>query len=244
MLEQGWDDDLKAFVMSWRVANEWLNAAEEVHPDRWHNIDHVHLQQLSGNRLANLPNELSRGDIFGVAQGSDADPLTAFLWTMAWGHNGNNYGASRADKIAADSNAAEKITQIVALTQQGSIEAAFDGLHGQYRLIGLGTSFVSKLIYFAGFDPDPDSTQPLIFDSFIANALAEVIDPALAQTSWNYQTRSWAEYWVYCDLVRMIRNRYVPNARIDMVEDWLWLIGGGWCWHRAAIRRNRKYPLP
>ena len=63
MLKQGWVDDLKAFVKSWRTVNEWLDAAEEVHPDRWQNTDHVHLQQLSGNRLANLPNALSRKDM-------------------------------------------------------------------------------------------------------------------------------------------------------------------------------------
>jgi len=244
MLKPGWDDDLKAFVKSWRTVNEWLDAAEQVHPHRWHNTYHAHLQELSGNRLANLPSALSRGEIFSVAQGANADPITAFLWTMAWGHNGTNYGATRVNKITADPNAAAKIAQIVALAQAGSIQAAFDGLHRQYRLTGLGTSFGSKLIYLAGFDPIPDSTQPLIFDSLVAKALAEVIDPALAQASWNYQTRNWAEYWVYCDLVRMIRNRNVPDARIDMVEHWLWLLGGRWCWHHDAIRRNSVYPIP
>jgi hypothetical protein len=230
-------------VKSWTV-NEWLDAAEQVHPHRWQNIDHIHLQQLFRKRLDNLPSALSRGEIFSVAQGANADPLTAFLWTMAWDHNGTNYGASRVNRIVADPNAAAKIAQIVGLAQAGSIQAAFEELHRQYRLPGLGTSFGSKLIYFAGFDPGVDSTQPLVLDSLVVQALAEVIDPSLAQASWNYQTRNWAEYWFYCDLVRMIRNRYVPKARIDMVEHWLWLLGGRWCWHHDAIRRYGVCPIP
>ena len=181
MLKPGWDDDLKAFVKSWKPTDEWLDAAEHVHPHRWQSDKNLYLQQLGGIRLENLPERLSRRDIFGIAQGSDSDPITAFLWTMAWGHNGTNYGAARVNKITADDNAETKVAQIIALAQAGSIRAAFDALHGPYRLTGLGTSFGSKLIYFAGFDPNPDSTQPLIFNSLVAKALAEVIDPALAQ---------------------------------------------------------------
>ena len=242
MLKPGWDDDLKAFVKSWKTVDEWLDATEPVHPHRWQNVELQHLQELCGNRLAKLPDRLSRGQIFGVAQGANADPVTAFLWTMAWGHNGANYGAARVNKIIANPNTAADIAQIVALARAGSVQAAFMGLHGQFRLAGLGTSFGSKLIYFAGFDPSTDSTQPLILDSLVTQALAEVIDPALAQASWNYQTRDSAEYWVYCDLVRTIRNQYVPEARIDMVEHWLWLHGGRLVLAPCCDSKERRLP--
>jgi hypothetical protein len=57
-------------------------------------------------------------------------------------------------------------------------------------------------------------------------------------------TTSWTHYWQYCELVRHMRDKYVPQARIDMVENWLWFVGTGECWHHRAIRRNLQYPTP
>lgn len=244
MLRPGWDDDLRAFAESWNPSIDWLDLSEEIHPERWQKPNYVHLVALCGKRLTNLPNGLSRDDIFEVAQGASADPVTAFLWTMAWGHNGNSMGASRTERIAGQANAAANLAQIIGSAQAGNIQAAFNGLHGPFNIPRLATSFGSKLVYFAGYNSGPDSTQPLIMDSFVTSALAEVIDPTLARAAWNHQTRLWDEYWGYCELIRTIRNKYVPDARIDLVEYWLWLHGGGFCWHRSAIRRNNSYPLP
>jgi hypothetical protein len=244
MLRSGWDDDLRAFARSWNPSIIWLSLSEEVHPQRWQRPTYTHLMALCGIRLANLPNGLSRDDIFGVAQGANADPVTAFLWPMAWGHNGNPMGASRTNRFVGRPNASANLAQIIGSAQAGNIQAAFVGLHGPLNVPGLATSFGTKLIYFAGYDSKSDSTQPLILDSFVTSALAEVIDPALARAAWNHQTRSWDEYWSYCELLWTIRNKYLPDSRIDLVEYWLWLHGGGYCWHRSAIRRNASYPLP
>ncbi len=192
-----------------------------------------------------MPARLSRQDLFAAAQGQGSDPITAFLWTMAWGHNANGAGAVRTNKICADSNIAAKLSRIVGDAQSGNTKGAFKQLHGQSRLSGLATSFGSKLIYFAGFDPNSPSAQPLILDQLVAIALGEVIDPASGRSAiWSSQTRNWNHYWAYCELVEDLRDHYAPSHRIDLVEHWLWLHGGGWCWHRGAIRRNLKYPLP
>jgi hypothetical protein len=244
VLKPGWDDDLKAFVKSW-TEPDWLSHLEIVRQQRWDKDVYVNLQALCGNRLAKLPDSLSRGEIFDAAQGPNADVITAFLWTMAWGHSGNGTGAERTNRIVANPNSARNLAYVIGEAQRRRIQAAFVGLHGQHRLVHLATSFGPKLIYFAGFDPRSETTQPLIFDKLVEDALSKVIDPGTGEsTRWNSQTKDWRHYWEYCDLVRRLRNHYVSDARIDMVEHWLWLLGGGWCWHHAAIRRNGKYPVP
>ena len=244
MLKAGWDDDLRAFSQSWKPATPWLDQSEPIHPGRWQNPTYGHLAALCGVQVNALPISLSRNDIFEVAQGKAANTVTAFLWTMAWGHNGNTLGAFRTEKVAGQPNAAANLAQIISSAQAGNVQAAFVGLHGPFNVPGLATSFGSKLIYFAGFDASTNSTQPLIMDSFVTKALAEVINPAQAQGAWNHQTNRWDHYWAYCEQLRQIRNKYVPDARVDLVEFCLWLHGGGYCWHRAAIQRNRAYPLP
>lgn len=245
MLKPGWDDDLKAFVKSWAPADRWLRDAETIRRTQWLNGDRTNLQRLFGKFLDDLPNELSRGEIFGQVKNPDSNILESFLWAMAWGHNGTNYGAARVDEIVGDPDTEAKLAEIIGLAQEGDFKAAFHGLHGEFRLRKLATSFGSKLIYFAGFDPTSEESQPLILDQLVAKAIDKVIDPSSGErTSWVYQTKKWDHYWAYCDLVRRMRDLYVPDARIDMVEAWLWLVGGGVSWQHDAIRRNGKYPLP
>jgi hypothetical protein len=163
---------------------------------------------------------------------------------MVWGHNANGTGAVRTNKICADPKAVAKLSRIVGDAQSGNAKSAFQQLHGPSRLSGLATSFGSKLIYFAGFDPNSPSAQPLILDQLVALALEEVIDPSSKRPTISSQTRDWSKYFAYCELVKDLRDQYVPGHRIDLVEHWLWLHGGGWCWHREAVRRNLTYPLP
>jgi len=247
MLNAGWDDDLRAFAKSWTSGQLWLKSSESVHPKRWQKSTLGTLQAYFGSRLANLPSQLSRADLFAAASGINANPDEVFLLTMMWGYNNAPYGARRTNDILSKGSAAarSKISGIFAAAKSGNFQAAFNGLHDPaiYRLSGLATSFGSKLIYVAGYQPKQPGTQPLILDSMVTNALAKAIDPLSGElTVWYANTKSWQHYWDYCDLVWRLRSKYVPGARIDMVEHWLWLVGSGVCWHHYAIRRNRKYP--
>jgi len=239
-----WSDDLKAFVRSWASEAAWLGDAEMIHPERWAPDGHPHLGVLFGSRLDNLPDRLSRGDLLKLAQAPSADPLTTFLAVMAWGHSGNGTGSSRVDRIVADPSAAASIAFILKEARAGRIREAFEAAHSSHRLLGLGTAFISKLLWAAGFGTASEF-QPLIFDKLVEVALGEVIDPASGWLlNWNSQTVDWTHYRDYCELVRRMRDMYVPDARIDQVEHWLWITGGGGAWHHNAIRRNQRYPLP
>jgi hypothetical protein len=242
MLRSGWSEDLGAWVKSWDPADQWLDDPESIHAERWRRDGYVNLRAVFGQSLDLLPTGYNRRELFALSQGEPCDPLMAFLAVMAWGHNNNSVGASRVDRLAAAPGVKAKIDHIIEEARAGRVEAAFEACH---EVKGLGTAFASKVLYFAAFGSAEAEVHPLILDSVVEQALREVIDPESGESSvWPSQTRDWEVYKGYCDLLRRIRDTYVPDARIDAVELWLWLTGGGWCWHRAAIRRNGRYPLP
>jgi hypothetical protein len=247
VLFPAWSDDLKAFVKSWETEDTWLDSSEPIHRERWQKSRYLNLHEVIGERLFALPADLSRRDIFRVAQSATEDPVEAFVWTMAWGHNGNNLGARRTDSIVGENGAIDRITGLIEHARKGDVEGAFRGLHDeeQFNLKGLSTSFGSKLIYFTGFRPNSSGEQPLILDALVANALREVVNPASgSRSSWSSATEDWDDYSQYCQVVRQIRDIYVPGYRADMVEHWLWGVGRRWPWHHHAVRRNHLYPLP
>jgi hypothetical protein len=43
-----------------------------------------------------------------------------------------------------------------------------------------------------------------------AAALDEVVQPARGESAWKSETKSWDHYWGYCDLVRLMQEKYVP----------------------------------
>lgn len=84
MLNAGWDDDLRAFAKSWASQRVWLQSSESVHPKRWQKSNLGTLQAYFGSRLANLPSQLSRADLFAAASGINANLDEVFLLTMMW----------------------------------------------------------------------------------------------------------------------------------------------------------------
>lgn len=99
----------------------------------------------------------------------------AFLCAMVWGKFGTYKGGkARFNKVfdAANKTTIEKnINGVINLLQQGNVACAFNSLcnNNCYKINGVGISFFTKLLYFAGasITNPPLNPLPLIFDNVL-----------------------------------------------------------------------------
>lgn len=244
------EKDLQAYIASWQGAKpSWKHQEVKVHPARWKQKttqeSYPNISEKCAAALTNLPERLSRETLFQLARRvSDEDTaLEFFLQVMAWGHNKASYGPSRTYQVLNNTKVAESIHTIISAARKRQLKIAFEEIHrsecGTLVLKGLGTSFGSKLIYFAGFSTRRDA--PLIFDHRVEKGLDWVLETESGSSGLSSQTTQFSVYQSYLDMVTALRDRYVPDARRDMVEDWLWWVGGWDGWHLQAMWRTGKW---
>ena len=104
----------------------------------------------------------------------NADFKTPFLFTMIWGYD-SNYGPFRTSEIMRDKSNLDLIKHSLDAMNNNDIEKAFNSL---YMIKGLGTSYISKILYFAGKAKNLPN-YPLIFDIRVATALVSLSSEGL-----------------------------------------------------------------
>jgi hypothetical protein len=101
--------------------------------------------------------------------GKSTDVLPAFLMTMIWGYDTPGYGPFRVNKFLTANNL--KIVKAgLKEMEKGETKKAFNILK---QIDGLGVSFISKILYFAG-RAIGNKSYPLIFDIMVARALVSL----------------------------------------------------------------------
>ena len=104
------------------------------------------------------------------------DPVDLFLATMAWGFGVKKpwHKSQQALPLtsAAQAAAAADLGAIVNQTQLSGAGAGWDAGTGRNKVPGLGTSFLTKLLYFSGYTVDCPGKRPLILDQ---NVLAGLV---------------------------------------------------------------------
>jgi hypothetical protein len=114
---------------------------------------------------------ISRKDVFELR---DRGPVAVFVAAMVFGFGSVNYGPSRTSKMLATPDAEAKINSASEILLASGSEAAHRFMiNPPGRLAWCRTPFISKYLYFAGFESTP-GLQPLIFDQVVQTRLASL----------------------------------------------------------------------
>lgn len=137
----------------------------------------------------------------------------AYLCAMVWGNIGTYRKGRRNFESAfgvTRSYAETHIADIVSILSKGDIGSAFDSMciGGSNHFPGLGVSFFTKVLYFAGATICED-VSPLILDSNTLMILARLYnDSGITQTP--RQTK--AQYLFFCsEMARMSSELELPT---------------------------------
>lgn len=150
---------------------------------------------------------------------SQADPWPATQLHAAitfWGAPPGQ-SATRATRPFSDVNVAPRLAEAIALIRGDGVASAYRALSRRQRLWipGLGPSYFTKLMYFAGFGAKPYLSQPLIMDDNVVAGLRQVTG-----RQWE---ASLEHYIRYVDLAK--DWAYECETEPDVVERRLFEIG-------------------
>lgn len=158
------------------------------------------------------------------------DPVGLFVAAMIWGFGDRGYGPWRVARIlerAGDVNAlASHIGGLAGAARHGPA-AAWDAMHGEHKLFGLGPAFATKITYFAAVAEWSGSSQiPLIADLNTSWAMWDLVEVARS-----VQRRG--SYLTYVDLAH--RWADVSGCRPDDIERALFEVG------KTVQRKQRRW---
>ena len=179
------------------------------------------LDQLPVN--ANGRIRIDRDLVFAIAQRTISELVTE-QWAATqlhatitfWGAPPGQ-STSRAVKPLTHSNVASRLTEAIKVIRGEGPASAYKALSRHRRLWvpGLGPSYFTKLMYFAGYDAKPFLPQPLIMDDNVIAGLSKVTG------------RPWAasaeDYMHYIDLARDWAYEFDTEA--DVIERRLFDVG-------------------
>jgi hypothetical protein len=92
---------------------------------------------------------------------------------MAWGYGRSGYGPSRTRAILGQPDAEERIGKVVEETRNNGAAAGWEALLHTHQIKGLGMSFGTKLLYYAGYGSGY-RPRPLILDELVRASLQKV----------------------------------------------------------------------
>lgn len=106
-----------------------------------------------------------------VKSHANGDPVELFLMAMAWGFGTTpvHYPAHR--QMLNGHYPRAQIRAIVTTVQNQGAAAGWSALLKQHHVPGLGPSFGTKLLYFAGYGSNCPGPRPLILDMNVRKAL-------------------------------------------------------------------------
>lgn len=147
---------------------------------------------------------IDRALVFDIAQRAISEPTQPFSATQLhaaitfWGAPPGQ-STSRAVKPLSDPNVASRLTDAINLVRGEGAASAYKALSRHQRLwvSGLGPSYFTKLMYFAGYGAKPYMPQPLIMDDNVITGLSRVTNQQWEASLDDYmryidQAKDWA----------------------------------------------------
>lgn len=130
-----------------------------------------------------------------------------FLCTMIWGHIGANPNGKTIFQYVFDIANKNLITatiqSVIQLLQKNDLPKAYCLLNNKpTKIYGLGESFFTKLLYFAGASMGNLSPEPLIFDNNMRMAYYQMMCVLNAPVHSNTMNR----YIDYCEKMEQLRK--------------------------------------
>jgi hypothetical protein len=143
------------------------------HPSRWETIFHEHKnthQDLS-NHVARKGG-LSRSFVHDHAS-KGGDPIEVFLLAMVWGFGTIGYGPRKVARMLEQPESEDNIRTIVEVTREKGAGAGWSALFTENKVQGLGISFGTKVLYFAGYSTSHE-LRPLVLDDNVRWSLYDL----------------------------------------------------------------------
>lgn len=139
------------------------------------------------------------------------DVSVPFLYTMIWGFGNAGYGAFRTNKYLSSENKGF-IIKALDFVDNEQIEKAFEELN---NIKGMGISFASKVLYFAGKAKDIKG-YPLIFDNRVAHSLVSILSKEVAEMLNISPKVQWKTYNNYNEMLHNWADKY--SLKADWIE--------------------------
>jgi hypothetical protein len=164
-----------------------------------------------------------RQDVFDVAERwrrREATALQLASAALAWGFGVTGYGRWRTRSVFGQDPGGLRLADSIGglrgecPTEADVLDAYERFFKGPGHLAGLGPSFFSKIIYFAGYRRGAGGVQPLILDKVVAGRL-----PGEAGAANRYDSGWWPSTWrdyLYWAAKQATRPEY--NGEPDHVE--------------------------
>lgn len=105
-----------------------------------------------------------------VFERADDDPVVLFLAAMAWGFGSRVRRPAQRQMLGAAAAEGSRLAEVVQVTRAEGACAGWSAFRVDHRIPGLGQSFGSKLLYFAGYQRSP-RPWPLVLDRYVLLAL-------------------------------------------------------------------------
>lgn len=165
---------------------------------------------------------IDRTVVFAIAQRVVAeltDPRSATQLHAAiifWGAPPGQSTVRAARPLSSD-NAPSRLTEAIKVVRSEGAASAYKamGRHQRLWIAGLGPSYFTKLMYFAGYDAKPYISQPLIMDD---NVVA-----GLRKSTGQQWEASLEHYLRYIDLAK--DWAYEFDTEVDVIERRLFELG-------------------
>ncbi len=157
-------------IYRWRIRDLEAHRVKWI-PDKWKSTFRGH-EVAHADLLAHSEAEGGIARSF-IHDHADGDPVDLFLMAMVWGYGRTGYGPSRTSAVLSQPDAEEKIGKVVEETRNNGAAAGWEALLQTHQIKGLGMSFGTKLLYFAGYESG-HTPRPLILDQVVRASLQEV----------------------------------------------------------------------
>lgn len=154
--------------------------------------------------------QLSRGDLFQLAQSAESDDeLLNLLWhVLMWGSGSDHRRSPRRIQSIVDDErrSVDVLRRSAALAREGDRRGAYSTLLGAEKIGWLGPAFATKFLYFSS-DPSGEGVCPIL-DKQVALSLRH---PSIG---WRIATEGWKTntYVYYCEL--LVRWAQVASGQI------------------------------
>jgi hypothetical protein len=160
---------------------------------------------------------------FIIATYQNRPAIDLFTAAAAWGSGTGGRNLARIRTILRQPDAADKLQATADDVRSKGVRDAYSDYFSQHKLSQLGVAFVTKLLYFAGYQHQRrDHPRPLIYDSRVATAITRLpAAPLLPASPDNLTTSKYVRYCAWAEAIAQERQTE------PVVVEWaLFTLGG------------------
>jgi len=143
------------------------------YPTRWESVFVRHeglFEDLTSHAIQE--GGITREFVHALASG-DRDPVELFLVAMVWGFGPIGYGPKKTARMLDGTKSKGDIRKIVQAARNRGPAAGWSALLADHKVPGLGLSFGTKLLYFAGYGAGHE-LRPLVLDDRVRWSLHDL----------------------------------------------------------------------